>query len=189
MSKHPMLKTDSILGACLLACALLTLFIWIPQDIDTGLIERVRRRNVIGDALGPSFAMILIALASMSLMRSGRKTPLLQNQTGLHLKLGFYIATFVIALLVMRYLGPALVSLVDMATASELNYRNLRNVWPLKYVGYVAGGTILQCAFSHFMDSGLTKRRVLLFAAISLMIALFFDLPFEDILLPPNGDV
>ena len=65
----------------------------------------------------------------------------------------------------------------------------MRNVWPLKYIGYLIGGTALLCGLSHFMDSGLTRKRALIFFTISVGIALFFDVPFEDILLPPNGDV
>lgn len=189
MSKTPRIKTDSLLGAFFLAFALITLFVWIPQDVDTGLVERVRRRNVIGDALGPTIAMILVALAAVSLIRTGRKTPLFETQSNLYLNLTFYVSVFVIALVVMRYLGPLSINILNMFLEAEWSYRNLRNVWPLKYVGYVAGGTLLMSAFSHFMDSGLTKRRVLLFLGISLTIAMFFDLPFEDILLPPNGDV
>ena len=89
----------------------------------------------------------------------------------------------------MRYLGPALIWVFATLTETEVTYRNLRNIWPLKYVGFVCGGTILLCSFSHFMDRSLTRKRAALFGVICFAIALFFDLPFEDILLPPNGDV
>ena len=182
-------RTDFLLGALFLFLALVTLFVWIPLDIDTGLVERVRRRNIIGDSLGPVAAMILIGCAAFTLMRSSQNSPMVSELRITLMHFGFYIAVFAVTLLVMRLLGPWLIMAVDMGTQTELSYRNLRNIWPLKYVGYVAGGTILLSALSHFMDQSVTLRRIFLFFAISLGIALFFDLPFEDILLPPNGDV
>lgn len=189
MFKSHLFKTDILLAACLFIATMAALFIWVPLDIDTGLVERVRRRNVIGDALGPVTALILIAIAALALVREGRTAPRFVNKGKWHLVFGFYVALFGITLFVMRYLGPWMISAVDMFIAADLNYRNLRNIWPLKYLGYVTGGTIMLCALSHFMDQSLTRKRALLFLAITFAIALFFDLPFEDILLPPNGDV
>jgi len=189
MPRSTFQRTDFLLGALFLILALVTLFVWIPLDIDTGLVERVRRRNIIGDSLAPVAAMVLIACAALALMRSSQNSPVLSEPRRTLMHFGFYVAVFAITLLVMRLLGPVLIMAVDMGTQTELSYRNLRNIRPLKYVGYVAGGTILLSALSHFMDQSVSLRRVFVFFAISLGIALFFDIPFEDILLPPNGDV
>lgn len=189
MTKFSFLKSDIILGGVLAAFALATLFIWIPLDIDTGLIERVRRRNIIGDSLGPVAAMILLGLSALFLMREGRVGKPIETPLTWLAIFAFYIFVFALALFAMRFAGPFAVALADIFAEAELSYRPLRNLWPLKYIGFIAGGTILLCALSHFMDSGLTRRRALLFFAIAMAIAFFFDLPFEDILLPPNGDV
>ena len=189
MFKSNLFKTDILLGSVLLLCALATLFLWIPFDIDTGLVERVRRRNVIGDSLGPVTATLLIAVSSIALIRGGASSEKFTNQGRWHLIFGFYILVFGAALILMRYLGPVTISLVNEFTSTDLSYRNLRATWPLKYLGYVTGGTVMLCALSQFMDQSLTRKRALLFFGISFAIALFFDLPFEDILLPPNGDV
>ncbi|MGC6536945.1 MAG: hypothetical protein ACON44_06280 [Candidatus Puniceispirillaceae bacterium] len=189
MSHSYFRSADFILGVAILAFALVTLFVWIPFDIDTGLVEKVRRRNVIGDSLGPSVAVILIAASAIALMRSSKNSPAMANHKTWFRIFGFYVVLFAIALVVMRFTGPLFVSLFNEFVATELTYRNLRNIWPLKYVGYVSGGTLLLCALSHFMDQSLSRKRAVLFLAISCAIALFFDLPFEDILLPPNGDV
>ena len=40
------------LGALVAGC--LILFVWIPLDVETGLIEKVRSQVTIGDAMGRS---------------------------------------------------------------------------------------------------------------------------------------
>ena len=182
-------SSNRLLGALVLAFSLCCLLLWIPSDIDTGLVETVRRRNVIGDSLAPVVAMILTAIAALALMRQSHDDGPFQNQGRWHLVFGFYVVVFTVTLLIMRFAGPLLVTIATLVTQDDMSYRNLRNIRPLKYVGFVGGGTFLLCCFSHFMDRSLTLKRALLFLAISIVIALFFDLPFEDILLPPNGDV
>ena len=180
---------NRLLGALFLLLALAGLVFWIPADIDTGLVENVRRRNVIGDSLAPSFAMILIGISALSLIRRSGDDAVFTNQGKWHRPFLFFTIVFICVLLLMRYTGPLIIAIVNSFAESDLTYRNLRNIRPLKYVGYVAGGTLLLCSFSHFMDKSLNRKRALLFFGISIAIALFFDLPFEDILLPPNGDV
>ena len=95
--------------------------------------------------------------------------------------LGFldaFVACTGLALVVMRFAGPL---------AAELaagDYRPLRDDPPWKYIGFVAGGALLI-----FSLNALVERRLALAIAIALALALAWDLPFEDLLLPPNGDV
>lgn len=189
MIKFSSFKSDIILGVVLAGLALAALFIWIPLDIDTGLVERVRRRNIIGDSLGPTAAMILLGLSALFLMREGRTSKPVETPLKWLAIFAFYVIIFLLSLLIMRFAGPFVIGLADRLVEAELSYRPLRNVWPLKYVGFVGGGWLLLCALSHFMDSKLSRKRAALFLGITILIALFFDLPFEDILLPPNGDV
>ena len=188
-SANRLLASNRLLGALVFALALSCLLLWIPRDIDTGWVETVRRRNVIGDSLAPAVAMILTAIAAVALMRHSHEDDRFQNQGKWHIIFGFFIVVFTLTLLLMRFAGPLLVYLANFMTGDDLTYRNLRNIRPLKYVGFVGGGTFMLCCLSHFMDRSLSYKRALLFLAISIVIALFFDLPFEDILLPPNGDV
>lgn len=183
------LSSNRLLGALILAFALCCLFLWMPNDIDTGLVETVRRRNVIGDSLAPAVAILLTAIAAIALISQSHDEAFIQSEGDGAIAFGFVIITLTITLLTMRYAGPLLIHFATFFTEDELTYRNLRNMRPLKYVGFVGGGTFLMCSFSHFMDRSLTYKRGLLFFIISITIALFFDLPFEDILLPPNGDV
>lgn len=189
ISFYKLTTSNRLLGALLLLLALASLIFWIPADIDTGLVENVRRRNVIGDSLAPTFAMILIGLSALSLIRQSSDDEIFNNHGKWHRPFAFFIIVFICVLLLMRYTGPLVIAIVNSFGEGDLTYRNLRNIRPLKYVGYVAGGTLLLCSFSHFMDKSLNRKRALLFFGISIAIALFFDLPFEDILLPPNGDV
>ena len=186
---YKLTTANRLLGALCLFVALASLIFWIPADIDTGLVEKVRRRNVIGDSLAPTFAMILIGISALSLIRQSGDNDVVTNQGKWHRPFIFFILDFICVLLLMRYTGPLIIAMVNSFGEGDLTYRNLRNIRPLKYVGYVAGGTLLLCSFSHFMDKSLNRKRALLFFGISIAIALFFDLPFEDILLPPNGDV
>lgn len=188
-SFYTLTTSNRLLGALFLLLALAGLVFWIPADIDTGLVETVRRRNVIGDSLAPSFAMILIGISALSLIRRSGDDTVFTNQGKWHRPFLFFIIVFICVLLLMRYTGPLIIAIINSFAEGDLTYRNLRNIRPLKYVGYVAGGTFLLCSFSHFMDKSLNRKRALLFFGISIAIALFFDLPFEDILLPPNGDV
>ena len=181
--------SDRLLGALLLFLALASLIFWFPADIDTGLVENVRRRNVIGDSLAPTLAMILIGLSALSLIRQSSGDEIVSSHGKWHRHFVFFIIVLICILLLMRYTGPIVIPIVNSFGDGDLTYRNLRNIRPLKYLGYVAGGTLLLCSFSHFMDKSLTRKRAFLFFGISITIALFFDLPFEDILLPPNGDV
>ena len=182
-------SSNRLLGALTVMFAVICMTVWIPFDTDTGLVETVRRRNIIGDSLAPYIAMTLVLCAAFALFRQTHADTRFTNQGNWHLIFLFFGTVFVLSLVLMRYTGPALIMITNFVTDSDHSYRNLRNIWPLKYVGFVCGGTLLLCSFSHFMDKSLTRKRALLFFGISVMIALFFDLPFEDILLPPNGDV
>ena len=182
-------SSNRLLGAVVFAFGVCCLLFWIPNDIDSGLIETVRRRNVIGDSLLPAGAMILIGLSAIALMRQKQADTPFHNDGKWHHVFGFFVIIFVVTLLIMRFAGPALVGFFNLFAQDDVTYRNVRNVRPLKYAGFILGGTVLLSCFSHFMDKSLTKKRAGLFLLITAVIAAFFDLPFEDILLPPNGDV
>ena len=96
MSHSYFRSADFILGVAILAFALVTLFVWIPFDIDTGLVEKVRRRNEIGDSLGPSVAVILIAASAIALMRSSKNSPAMANHKTWFRIFGFYVVLFAV---------------------------------------------------------------------------------------------
>ena len=99
-----------------------------------------------------------------------------------------YLAALGLCLLVsmalMRWAGPALVEAI-----TDTEYRPLRDTAPWKYVGFVMGGTTMILSLIVLVERRLRWSRVLIALAVTLFLAAFYDLPFEDLLLPPNGDV
>ena len=52
------------IGGLLAGC--LILLVWIPLDVETGLIEKVRSQVTIGDAMAPSLAAAVLILGGLS---------------------------------------------------------------------------------------------------------------------------
>lgn len=162
--------------------ALLIIFVWIPLDVESGLVERERRQFRVGDSLGPVVATCIIAIGAV-LMVFERPTHHRIANTNL-VWIVSVVGITVIAIVLMRYTGPAVSALF-----SDTGYRPVRNTAPWKYMGFVAGGSTLI-----FGMSALVTRRLriswLLFSILgTIILAILYDLPFDDLLLPPNGDV
>ena len=181
-------SSDRFIGILLCLAALSALFVWIPLDTETGMVEAVRRRLVVGDALAPSVAAALCLVFALYMAIWSRQT-LPKLETRAFLSILTYIAVILAALLLMRLVGPVSIEFVNLLSSETLSYRALRANVPVKYLGFVAGGTVLISALSIYVDSRLSWRRIGMSFLIALFLALLFDLPFEDIILPPNGDV
>lgn len=203
---------DRWLGLLALAIGILILFVWIPLDVDTGIFEKARRSVVLGDAFAPAVAAALVAVGGCLLLLESR--PRLSRSVGRSTEqsaspspglapdsspgptasltldnCSYLLATlFVIAisLLVMRYAGPVSVSLFGDDGAS---YRLLRDTAPWKYVGFVAGGVLLVAALISRVERRVRFRFLMIGLIAVLILIAVYDLPFDDLLLPPNGDV
>jgi hypothetical protein len=162
----------------------LALAVWIPTDIDTGLVEQARRRLRIGDAMLPVLGLgFVIAGGALTLFAQQPDAPRLTL-----LNVAFVIRLLLVLALsftVMRWLGPLV---VDMAGV-EGGYRALRDTPPWKYIGFVAGGTVLVSGLMALVEGRPSLRGLGLGLAAALALLVIYDLPFEDLLLPPNGDV
>ena len=179
-------KSNLILGLVLVAFALGLLWIWIPLDTDSGYIEKVRRQVTIGDAAAPSLAALFLLLGGALLILVERRAddqPALRRHNILFL--GAFGGLLVLSLVVMRFAGPLAAALL----AGDTEYRLLRDEVPWKYIGFVLGGTLLIGGGIAMIERRLTLRTVLLALVIAVAIMLVYDLPFDDLLLPPNGDV
>ena len=84
----------------------------------------------------------------------------------------------------MRWGGP---SLAEAMTGQD--YRPQRDTVPWKYLGFLMGGTTMIAALIFVVERQVRWSRVLIALGVTLFLALFYDVPFEDLLLPPNGDV
>ncbi|MCP4070138.1 MAG: hypothetical protein GY742_00165 [Hyphomicrobiales bacterium] len=183
-------RSNLYLGLFCLGFALLLLFVWIPLDTDTGWIEKVRRQVTIGDSLAPSVAGIFLLVGGIILIlieRSARDQPKL---TGGNLRfIGSVLLILFISFAIMRYCGPLLVSATNIFTGETLEYRLLRDTVPWKYAGYFPGGIVLISGLISLIEGRLTARSVVISAVAVVVLIAIYDLPFDDLLLPPNGDV
>lgn len=174
---------DRLLGLLFVFFALATIFAWIPLDVDSGVVENVRRRLVIGDSLGPIVAGVVLAVGGLLTALSPKSDSGSLQRSNLAW-IACLLVVISVSLVLIRYSGPAMAGLL-----TEGGYRPLRDTFPWKYAGHLIGGTLLVSALI-----GLTVQRyhwshwIVGFSA-ALTIALIFDIPFEDLLLPPNGDV
>lgn len=176
------------LAVALTGCgfALLALAVWIPLDVDTGVIDVWRRNVRIGDAMLPVFSAAGMALAGAvigvrSLLRdaepaAGRIDPRF---------LAWLAARVAAGLALMLLTGPILAWIV---TGGETPYRVLRATAPWKYLGFALGGTVMTFGLIALSQHRPSWRLAALAFVATLVIALLYDLPFDNLLLPPNGD-
>lgn len=185
------LSKDQKLGAFFLVCAALLVFVWVPSDVDSGFIEKVRRQVVIGDALAPTVAGAFLMLGGLGLLVFGGTGG--QPDKGTDLQAvrfaGLLFAVYVASFMVMLYVGPLLVSVANLLSGEAQDYRALRDTVPWKYLGFGVGGTLAVSVTISLLEGRFSLRALLIgLLAVGGMIAIY-DLPFEDLLLPPNGDV
>ncbi|WBU60566.1 hypothetical protein [Paracoccus albus] len=183
-------NSEIYLGCAVILIALVAIFVWLPSDSASGLIARQRGRVSIGEALAPAASFALMALAGGLILLEGRGKNWVAHISLENLRfLGLLVAIFAISTLLMRSGGPALVAIANGFGADELSYRELRDTAPWKYIGFVLGGTFLVASLMSFIEGRVSWRAIGVgLAAVTFLIAVF-DLPFPDLLLPPNGDV
>ncbi len=178
---------DCVIGLCGLGAALLILLVWIPADIDTGVIDVWRRSVRIGDAMLPTFAALGILISAAAI---GLRALLNRPGTGLQtislVFLAWSAVILALSITLMMFTGPALTALWY---GSEVPYRRLVTTAPWKYSGFVLGGAALVACFTALVRHRFSWRNVLIGLIAALLIALMYDLPFDNLYLPPNGDV
>lgn len=185
----------SRLGLFALAFALIGIVVWVPTDIGTGYVEKVRRSMTLGDSLAPTVAFSIIGLGGLMLIveqispkRKGRSSnhdlsASDNNHTGFALKL---LLLFVIYSLILRYSGPLLTMLWPNLDAP---YRLLRDTAPWKYIGFILSGVFLMTSLATWSSQVFRWRVVSISLLVCMLIIALYDWPFDDLLLPPNGDV
>lgn len=182
--------TNLILGLSVLALAAGLLAVWIPQDVQTGVIETVRRQVTIGDALAPTVAALFLAGGGVLLVLAERDDPLQPRPDPRGLRFAIAaLAVVAVSLILMRQTGPAVVGLRNLIAETPVEYRLLRASVPWKYLGFALGGWTLVAGLIALVELRLTARAALVAALAVLAMIAIYDLPFDDLLLPPNGDV
>lgn len=173
------------LGAMVILLAVLALFLWVPNDTLSGYLISKRGRVSIGDSMAPALAFGLMALSGVLILWESRNS----EAQGLSDRRGpaflvVMIGICVMALTVMIWAGPLAVSLL----ASDETYRNLRDATPWKYLGFAIGGTGLVTTLIALVEHQFSWRALLIGLATVAVLIGVFDLAFDDLLLPPNGD-
>lgn len=174
------------------ALSLLTLFVWIPADVQSGIVDTFRRRTTIGDAMTPTVTAAAILAVSIVLGisaltgRGSSAGPALDFRSADFLtRLVLVVA---ISLGLMATLGPLTVDVLNQLGADIGSYRQLRDTAPYKYIGFAVGGFTLVFGLIRTVE-GRFSIGAALFAAIGVVaLVLLYDVPFDDFLLPPNGD-
>lgn len=177
------LPATTALGLGCIAFALILAFIWIPLDTETWLVERKRGRYIVGDSLAPTMAAGFILMAGVMLLferSSYDPRPTRQNLAFI----GAVSIFGIVGILLMRWAGPVAASLV----AAE-EYRLLRDTAPWKYTGFAIGGGMMVFCIVSFVEQRVSWRALWVALASVIGIIILYDLPFDDVLLPPNGDV
>ena len=174
-------RKDKLLAIFFILAALLIIFIWVPMDTGTGLVEKVRRKYTIGDALAPTVAGVILLMGGVLLWLRPSSDPSLTRQHVIWM--AYLLGVFTLSLLLMRYAGPA----VAMLLGAE--YRPLRATPPWHYIGFLVGGTILIGGLTGLVERRLSANHFIIGFIATLVVALLYDLPFDDLILPPNGDV
>lgn len=175
---------DRRLGLVCIALALIALVLWVPFDVETGLIEKVRRRVAIGDSLLPTVALGFVILGGLLALIVPRSDAPRITRHNLAFAAELLLC-FVVAFALMRWAGPLAVDVFGQ----EANYRALRDTAPWKYIGFVSGGTILVAGLMALGEGRIALRGFVIGLIASLVLIALYDLPFDDLLLPPNGDV
>lgn len=176
----------SLFFAVVAACLVL---VWVPLDTGSGLIETLRRQVTIGDALAPTLAGVLIFIGAVMVFFQPRGTYPNGISVANLLFLAALLTIFSISFALMRWAGPLAAAIADFTLSQDIGYRLRRDMVPWKYIGFILGGVMLVASLIGAIEGRLTLRALLLaLITVSGLIGIF-DLPFDDLLLPPNGDV
>ena len=180
-------RVDLALGLGAVVLAILAIVAWVPNDSATGVIFSQRGRTSIGDAMAPTVAFAVVMLAGIltALEKRGPEDARYVTRANL----GFIVVLtgiFLFSILLMRWTGPVLVALVGPEGAV---YRELRDTMPWKISGFVLGGTFLVAGLMALMQRRIGWRQVAIGLLATAGLIAVFDVPFPDLLLPPNGDL
>jgi len=182
--RKPTINPDLVIGLGGLAAGCLILLVWVPMDVETGLMEKVRGRVVIGDSLAPSLAAVVLMLGGLMLTFQSYRASGGVVLTWKSLKyVGLTLSILALSMAMMRWSGPL------AAWIFGGDYRNLRDMIPWKYTGFFLGGATLVFGLITMIE-GRVRLRVFVISLLAVLILMMlYDLPFKNLQLPPNGDV
>ncbi len=179
------------LAALFVLAAVLTLAVWIPNDIETGLIERFRREVMIGDALAPTGAAVGVLIAALALGATSWFRPDPFDDTPDRQSIAFLLrmaVVLVLGLVLMVFTGPVVVESINGLGGEIGTYRQLRDTVPYKYLGFAAGGFVLVFGAIRVVENRFSMAAAGVAIGAVVVLGFIYDVPFDNLLLPPNGD-
>lgn len=179
----PRLHPNLILGLLALTFGLVLVLVWAPLDSENGVVFTRRGKHSIGDGLAPLVAGVFFLVPGLMLILGAKP----ENAPGVSRRDWRVLVALLVlgaaSLIIMRYAGPL------AAAGQEGGYRVLRSTPPWSYFGFVLGGTVFVSGAIALVEGRLSAKALLIGFGAALAIALMYDLPFEDLQLPPNADV
>jgi hypothetical protein len=197
------------IGVLAIVASVVTLLWWIPNDIESGVLIEDRYSVEVGDAFAPTAVAIgilvmgvLVCAAALFSRPPERSNPentkgntteprATEGEIGLSrgnvVSLTTMLAVLIGSLLLMTWAGPLTVSAMQSAGIEVKAYRLLTDTRPYKYIGFALGGFVMVLSLVTWIEGHLSLRAVL--TAVGAVAALIFvyDVPFDSLLLPPNG--
>ena len=182
-------RANVVLALVAAVAALLATFVWIPLDTSSGFVEHARGRATIADALAPTVACLFVILGATAILASEicGEDGCEGLEPGNLAYLAGTVALTLLSLAIMRFAWPIAVRLSNFVTGEEATYREQRSTAHWRWIGYLLGVTTLVSGFMVMIE-----RRPTLLAAvigIAILFVVLVDLPFDSLVLPPNGDV
>lgn len=178
-----------------LGLAVIGLVAWVPFDSETPPIYEFRRQTYIGDAMLPMVALAGIALcAAVHLLMSLRRRPEALSKPPFDALTPVFFARFFAivgtALVLLYWAGPVALALFGPGSEGDapVTYRVMRATVPWTYIGFVLGGFTMIFGLITLLEGRASLRRAIVALAAVAVLILVFDVPFDTILLPPNGD-
>jgi hypothetical protein len=178
-----------------IVASLFTLFVWIPNDIESGVLIQERRSIDVGDALAPTAAAVAILITSIALLLSSllAKPDAISDEPQVGLSRSNMVAITTIAVLLivglqlMVWAGPVTVKILQASGVGVPEYRLLTDTVPYKYIGFAIGGFTLVCGLISWIEGRIAWRAVVTAIAAVAVLIIIYDVPFDSLLLPPNG--
>ena len=175
--------------------SLVTLGVWIPSDVETGLIETSRYATNIGDALYPSFIAILLCFLSVALLMqeylikqsTDENVPNDDKSYELFYTIFTIFTILLISMLLIVSAGNVLTKITNIIGITDNTYRQLSATAPYKYTGISLGGFFLVFSLISWVQQEITLRAAGIAAGMVLILIFAYDVPFDTLLLPPNG--
>ena len=174
---------------------LITVFIWLPFDSETAMIETFRRQTTMGDAFVPTVAGAFIVIcAAIHLILNVRRSdtsdterPAIdESDLAFLLQLSGITA---VSLAIMFWAGPLAVALFSADDGGEaITYRQMRGTYPFKLVCFVLGGFTMVFFITALIEGRARMARVVSSILFVVVLIAIFDMPLDTVLLPPNGD-